>query len=138
MNHVSVARRGLPLVLVFALAVALAACASDLSSGSPGGGSATVSGGVVEISATGADFSVSTITAKAGEPFTARFTNHDPVAHDFALFTREGGELIVRSELITGPNATTEVKVPALDAGTYFFHCDPHADHMKGSLVVEP
>ncbi len=79
---------------------------------------------------------VARIEAKAGEGFTVRFTNRDPIGHDFAVYTSEGGDLIVRGELITGPDARTEILVPALDRGTYFFRCDPHADHMKGTLVV--
>ena len=118
------------LVLIGVLAFVIAACST-----------APVAGGIVvdgriDVAANGADFDVSTIEAKAGEPFTVRFTNNDPVSHDFAVYTREGGDLIVRSDLIKGPGATTEVQVPALEPGTYFFRCDPHADHMKGTLVV--
>ena len=92
--------------------------------------------GTVEISASGADFSVATIDATAGEPFAVRFTNNDPVNHNVAVYTREGGELIVRGALINGPGATTEIQVPSLEPGTYFFRCDAHADHMKGALVA--
>lgn len=126
----SAARRGWLLVLLGALAFAIAACTS-----APGG-TASVVDSRVEVAATGADFDVSTIEAKAGQPFTVRFTNNDPVSHDFAVYTDEGGDLIVRSDLIKGPGATTEVQVPALEPGTYFFRCGPHADHMTGALVV--
>lgn len=112
------------------LALVLAACSASPRV------TATVANGVVEISAMGSDFSASTIGARTGEPFTVRFTNHDPVSHNFAVYTGEGGDLIVRGDLIQGPDASTEVHVPALDAGTYFFRCDVHADHMKGALVV--
>lgn len=124
------ARRGRLLHLIGALAFFVAACASA------SGGTASVVDGRVDVAATGADFDVTAIEAKAGKPFTVRFTNNDPVSHDFAVYTREGGDLIVRSELVKGPGATTEVRVPALEPGTYFFRCDPHADHMKGALVV--
>jgi plastocyanin len=72
----------------------------------------------------------------AGQSFTIRFTNNDPITHDFAVYTHEGGDLIARSDLITGPGATSDILVPALQAGTYFFRCDPHADHMEGVLLV--
>jgi hypothetical protein len=33
--------------------------------------------------------------------------------------------------------ATEEYQIPALDAGTYYFHCDVHTT-MSGSVVVGP
>ena len=43
--------------------------------------------------------------------------------------------MIVVGEVITGPDATTQIVVPALDAGTYYFQCDIHPD-MNGTVVV--
>jgi plastocyanin len=34
-----------------------------------------------------------------------------------------------------GPQTTT-YRLPALKAGSYFFHCDAHATAMQGKLVV--
>ena len=38
--------------------------------------------------------------------------------------------------MFPGPKTTT-YKLPALKAGTYFFHCDAHPTAMQGKLVVQ-
>jgi hypothetical protein len=37
-------------------------------------------------------------------------------------------------DLVTGP-ATATYDVPAIPAGTYFFHCDVHPTQMFGTFV---
>jgi plastocyanin len=103
--------------------------------GDGGGGTATVENGTVAISANELEFDVATIEATAGEAFTITFTNMESQPHNVAVYTAEGGDEIIVGEIITGPNATNEVQVPALDAGTYYFRCDVHPE-MEGQLVV--
>ena len=116
--------------------IALLAVAACTASPEPTGGSATVVDGVVNVSAREAEFDVTTIEAPAGQPFTVRFTNEDGVGHNVAVYPVGAGDAVVRGEIVTGPGVTTEVRVPALDAGRYAFRCDPHADLMTGVLVV--
>jgi plastocyanin len=137
------ARRGAFLALAMVLTLALGACSGGDADGSAaasgddntGGGTIAVTDGVAEISADDLEFDASTIEAPAGEAFTVRFTNAEDVPHNFSVYTEEGGELIVQGEIITGPDATTDVAVPSLDAGEYFFVCDVHPE-MTGTIVV--
>ena len=91
--------------------------------------------GDVTITADDLAFNLSTINATSGEEFTITFTNNENMPHNMAVYVEDGGEDIVVGEVITGPDATTQIVVPALDAGTYFFKCDLHPD-MNGSIVV--
>jgi plastocyanin len=123
------------------LAVGLAACApsGDATPSHPAGhegATVTVSGGAVEISADDLAFNASVIEAPAGEAFTVTLVNNETQPHNFAVHTEEGGDVIVQGEIITGPDQSTPVEVPALEAGEYFFVCDVHATEMKGTVVV--
>jgi plastocyanin len=133
-------RRGALIVLMLVLATSLAACSgssdeSEPADGGNGGATATVENGEVDISADDLAFDVSTIEATAGEGFTINFTNNESQPHNVAVYTEEGGEAIVQGEVITGPDATTQIGVEGLDAGTYYFQCDVHPE-MNGTIVV--
>jgi plastocyanin len=130
------------LSILLALSVVLAACSSGEEDGGGGGGgngggggTATVENGEVAISADNLEFDVSTIEAPAGEEFTINFTNLESQPHNVALYVEEGGDTIVEGEIVTGPDGTDQVVVPALDPGTYYFQCDVHPD-MNGTIVV--
>lgn len=134
-------RRGALLTLTMILTVALAACSSgdgDASEpagdGNTGGGTATVSGGAVEITAADLTFSATTIEATAGEAFTITLVNNDSAPHNISIYTEEGGDTIVEGAVIN-PGETVEVQVDALEAGEYFFVCDIHSE-MTGTVVV--
>jgi plastocyanin len=135
-------RRGATISLSLGLAVALAACGGGddspaASSGdNTGGGTVAVVDGNVDLSANELQFDASVIEAPAGEEFTITFTNMESQPHNVAVDTEEGGDEIVTGEVITGPDATTTITVPALEPGEYYFLCDVHPD-MNGTIVVE-
>ena len=139
MNRSSFAlRRGALLTITAVLALAVAACSSSSSGASDGGtgGGATVAvvDGGVALTANDLEFDASTIEAPAGESFTITFTNAESQPHNVAVYTEEGGDEIVKGDIITGPDVTTEIAVDALEPGTYYFRCDLHPD-MEGTIV---
>jgi len=141
MNFTSFAlRRGALLGLLVSASLVLAACgggaAATPSDDNSAGGTVSVVDGAVAISADDLEFDANVIQATAGEAFTISFTNLEAVPHNVAVDTEEGGDEIVTGEVITGPDATTTINVPALDAGEYYFVCDLHPE-MNGTIVVE-
>jgi plastocyanin len=143
MNDIFFALRRVSLIaLILVFGAVLAACAGGGGETEPAGtdggtgGTATVENGTVEISADNLAFDVSTIEAPAGEEFTITLTNNESQPHNISVYTEENGEEIVVGEVITGPDATVDTVVPALDAGEYFFVCDVHPTEMTGTLVV--
>jgi plastocyanin len=135
-------RRGATFSLAMGLALALAACSGGDESpagsdgGNAGGGTVAVVDGNVDLSANNLEFDASVIEAPAGEEFTITFTNMEAQPHNVAVDTEEGGDEIVTGEVITGPDATTTITVPALEPGEYYFLCDVHPE-MNGTIVVE-
>lgn len=95
----------------------------------------------VQIVAQGIAFTPDTscIQVPAGKPFTIHFDNQDAgTPHDVAIFpsaTELTTVLFRPPGYLTGV-ASTDYHVDALDAGTYFFHCDVHPT-MTGSVVVK-
>ena len=96
---------------------------------------------VLDIVAQGTAFDPTCLVAPAGEDFTINFDNEDPAAtvgqHNIAIAVDEASVLedpIFDGELVTGP-ATVEYAVPAMEEGSYFFHCDVHPS-MTGALAV--
>jgi plastocyanin len=143
MHHLSFAlRRGAIPTLSLTLALALVACGGGddgspaASDDSSAGGTVAVVDGNVDLSADDLEFDASVIEAPAGEEFTITFTNLETQPHNVAVDTEEGGDEVVTGEVITGPDVTTTITVPALDPGEYFFVCDVHPD-MNGTIVVE-
>lgn len=133
-------RRGSRFTAAIALVALLAACSTPADSGADsggnsGGGTVAVTDGAVELSAADLAFDANVIQAPAGEAFTISFTNNDTAPHNVAVYVEQGGDEIVKGEVIN-EGQTVEVEVPALDAGEYFFVCDVHPD-MTGSVVVE-
>jgi plastocyanin len=72
--------------------------------------------------------------------FEITFENQEAVPHNVAFF--EGADanaprILPETEtpVFPGPETVT-YKLPALKAGSYFFHCDAHAQAMQGKLEV--
>jgi plastocyanin len=130
-------RRGATLTFLGLLVAVLAACSGNGggSAADGGGGTAAVVDGAVEINADDLEFDVSTIEAPAGQEFTVTLNNLESQPHNFSVYVEERGEQIVIGEIVTGPDATVDTVVPALEPGTYFFKCDVHPD-MNGTIVV--
>jgi cytochrome c oxidase subunit II len=91
-----------------------------------------------QIAAQNVSFDKDCLSAKAGRPFTITFDNKEPVLHNIAIFegANAEGRNVFRGQKFTGPKVEKET-VPALKAGSYFFHCDVHPQAMQGKLVVK-
>ncbi|MFM7717912.1 MAG: cupredoxin domain-containing protein [Actinomycetota bacterium] len=101
--------------------------------GGGGGGGATTS----VVVAMGLAFDTSTISLPAGMETTITMDNQDPgVPHNIAIFasSTDLATALFRGDLINGV-ATIDYTIPALEAGTYYFHCDVHPT-MNGTVVV--
>jgi plastocyanin len=98
---------------------------------------ATGAGGAggVDVTASGLKFSTDKIELPAA-PSTINFDNKDAgTQHNIAIFSDKGYTTSVfTGDLVTGPAKAT-YDVPALAAGTYYFHCDVHPT-MSGTVVV--
>jgi len=82
-------------------------------------------------------FDVACLAAPAGKAFTIAFDNKDPgVPHNVSIYTDEAAtSALFTGDLVTGPKKLT-YRIPALDAGTYFFRCDVHPTSMMGTFVA--
>jgi plastocyanin len=129
-------------VLLLAVTAVIAACGSD--AGSPAAEPVTgppptpVDGQTqpdVIITAQNIAWEPTEVTVRAGAPFTIGFDNRDSgVPHNLVL-TAPSGEIVVQTEIVAGP-AHVDLRVPALEAGTYAFTCQVHPN-MVGSLTAE-
>jgi plastocyanin len=89
----------------------------------------------LRIAAKDLEFSTSTLSAPAGQPFQIVFDNQESAPHNVAIYRdASAAERIFGSEPFGGPAAVV-YEVPALEPGTFFFRCDVHPD-MSGQLAV--
>ncbi len=81
-------------------------------------------------------FDTKEIDLPAGTPTTLTFDNEDVgVMHNIAIYTDDTlKEALFTGEKVTGP-IVTKYAVDALDAGSYYFHCDVHPT-MSGTVKV--
>ena len=93
--------------------------------------------GVITLSADNLEFSAPCLVATAGEPFVIRFENREATPHNVAAY-RDSSKVneIFRGDIITGPEASMDYPVEALDAGEYYFDCTVHPADMNGTLYV--
>jgi plastocyanin len=116
------------------VALALVAGGEETGGEGPGHG-----GAVVQLTAQNLAFQPTALTVPAGQPFTIAFSNKDAgVQHNVAIFPGKEtkGEPVFEGDLVTGV-ATADYQVPALDAGTYAFHCVVHPTMVGTIEAVE-
>jgi cytochrome c oxidase subunit 2 len=91
----------------------------------------------LKISSQNIAFDKACLSAPAGEPFVITYQNKEAVPHNVAVFEGRDatGRKIFTGEILNA-QGTVEYKLPGLDSGDYFFHCDVHPQAMKGKLVV--
>ena len=81
----------------------------------------------VEVATHAHDFQPEVLVVSAGQAAKVTYRNQEEVAeHNIAVYTRQGGELIARSDNIVGPDGVIELVLPPLAHGTYFVQCDIH------------
>jgi len=105
------------------------------SASAPASGAPPPTGGA-SITAQNLSFSPTELSLPAGQPSTITFDNQDSgVQHNIDIFSDSSYTTSVfKGDLVTGV-ATQDYNVPALDAGTYYFHCDVHPT-MTGTITV--
>lgn len=95
-------------------------------------------GTALAVTAEGIKWNTDCLAVAAGEAFSISLDNKDRVPHNVAILkSHSSTDALFRGELIQGPKATT-YQVPALEAGTYVFHCEVHPTQMRGTFVVAP
>jgi plastocyanin len=123
--------RLVPLALL-TIALILTAC-SNGSSGPTG--LPSVDPDALTITARDLQFSTSSLTAPADEPFQIAFDNQESAPHNVAIYRDASATgQVFGPEPFSGP-ATVTYDVPALPEGTYFFRCDLHPQ-MSGELTA--
>jgi plastocyanin len=103
--------------------------------GSNGGGGTTPT----TVTAQNIAFDTDEIDLVAGQAAKLTFDNEDAgTPHNIAIYPSESDisadSALFQGDLVTGP-AKQVYDIPALKAGTYYFHCDVHPT-MNGSVVV--
>ena len=115
--------------LVAALAASFIACGSTalgLSSPPP-----SLDPASPKLSATGVEFDRDTLAVPAGRPFVLVFENKDSVEHNVSIYADAALQQRRFQGVLFGGPSTRWYPVPALEAGTYVFVCDLHAN-MRG------
>ena len=75
------------------------------------------------------------VDVKAGQNFTLHFDNQDSAPHNIAIFTdSSAGTSVAVGQIVT--SSRSDLVVPSLKAGSYFFRCDVHHD-MTGTITAK-
>ena len=90
----------------------------------------------LKITAFDTKFDKDCLAAPANQDFTVEFSNLDRgIPHNLAIYEDETArKAFFKGELIDGPGKGT-YSVQGLQAGTFFFRCDPHPE-MNGTFIV--
>jgi len=118
-------------VAMLAGGIALIAVGAGGEKGGGGGPAVTIS-----LTAKGIAFDKTKLSVPAGKPFAIAFDNQDAgIQHDVQVFDNESftGTPLMNGEIVTGPAKVT-YEAPALDPGTYYFHCSVHPAQMQGTI----
>ena len=88
------------------------------------------------ITAENLSFDRDTLSFPADTSSTLTFQNNDAgTPHNVAIYTDESAsDALFTGELVTGVDTAT-YEIPAIPAGSYYFHCDVHPD-MHGTVTV--
>ena len=91
------------------------------------------------IAAAGVAFDTDSLSFPANEPVILTFDNTDDVnttgPHNVSIYADDTLAVnVFKGDLVDGP-ATIDYQVPALEPGTYYFHCDVHPT-MQGTITV--
>jgi plastocyanin len=132
-----VARAGAAISLATILGV-VAACSGGGSGTPPPSGTCLRADAQnhLKISAKDVAFSVPCMEAAEGKPIVIEFDNEEAVGHDIAVYSNASKtQELVKSDTITGPNASTTITVPPQAPGQLYFDCTIHIN-MNGALVV--
>lgn len=84
-------------------------------------------------------FQPTTLSVAASEPIELDFSNQDPgIQHNVVIFDVDpaknpDAQPLFSGSLTSGPSETTYA-VPALPAGSFFFHCEVHPGTMVGTI----
>ena len=74
--------------------------------------------------------------AVVGKDIVIHFANHEAVPHDVAVYKdNTKKDLLGKSDIVTGPNGSSTLTIPAQAPGQLYFECTIH-NSMNGSLVV--
>ena len=80
-------------------------------------------------------FQTASIEVKAGSNVTIHLDNEDSAPHNLAVYTdSNAGTALAVGDIVT--SGKSDVIVPALQPGSYFFRCDVHHD-MTGTIVAK-
>jgi plastocyanin len=101
-----------------------------------GSGSAA-SANNVTITAANTAYSKTSLNFTANQPITIKFVNNDSVPHNIHIFqgTSATGASVFAGTIAQGGQSVT-YSIPALPAGSYYFHCDVHPTIMTGTITV--
>lgn len=118
--------------------LSLVACNGSAGSTKPPAGACvkTDATNSVTLTANNLQFSTACIEAVVGRDIVIHFTNQEAVPHDLAVYKdNTKKDLLRKSEIVTGPNGSTTLTIPAQLPGQLYFECTIHTS-MNGSLVV--
>jgi plastocyanin len=94
------------------------------------------SGTTLTLTASGTKFNTDCLAAPANQAFKINFDNKDQTTHNIQILaSHSASEALFDAGLI--PAGLKTLDVPALQAGTFAFHCKIHPGQMSGTFVVK-